>query len=114
MKKARPKMDRASFAKTCGSVLPRTAAALIDRLHVTCAQAFGGLFYFKLNFITVARIFSVHFTVVDENIFASIIGLDETKPFLGAEPLNFASLHKLLCCVVSPQVLIHLGLPNLP
>ena len=61
--------------------------------HVYRAESFRRLLYIELDVFSIAEIFAGDFAVVNEDIFASVFGLNKAKSFLAAEPLNCSVLH---------------------
>lgn len=80
----------------CGSV--RLIRA--EDLHVFSAKSFRSLDHVEFDLVTFLETFtklkSLDIAAVDEDIFRSIIGGNETKALLDAEPLYFSLSHKFV------------------
>lgn len=53
---------------------------------------------FEFDFLAVFKLcvaVALNFRVVDEKIFAAVVGLDETVAFLGVEPLYCSCAHSI-------------------
>lgn len=79
-------------------------ASALNALYVLSAQSFIGLFDLELHFFAVAKTFvpaeTIHIVAMDENILASVAGLDKSETLLAAKPLYSSALHScvVLCC----------------
>ena len=68
----------------------------LDNLHAGSLRAFTAFGFLKLNGITFLKLAAIHLVDVDEQIFAAVIGLDETETFLVEEPSYFSCWHNLI------------------
>ena len=68
----------------------------LDNLHGGSLRAFTAFGFLKLNGITFLKLAAIHLVDVDEQIFAAVIGLDETETFLVEEPSYFSCWHNLI------------------
>ena len=69
----------------------------LNNLHAGSLRAFTAFGFLKLNGVTFLKLAAIHLVDVDEQIFAAVIGLDETETFLVEEPCYFSCWHNLLC-----------------
>lgn len=76
----------------------------LDRLYLGGARAFGAAADFKFDFLTVFKLgvaICLDFGVVNEKIFASVFGGDESVAFFGIEPFYCSCTHILVfTCVI--------------
>lgn len=88
------------FSFICKPALEQTSA--FYALNVCCAKSFGRAFDLELHFFAVAKTFipsqTLDVVAVDENVLATVAGLDETESLFCAEPLYSSVLHNL--CVL--------------
>ena len=69
----------------------------LNNLHTGSLRAFTAFGLLKLNGVTFLKLAAIHLVDMDEQIFAAVIGLDETETFLVEEPCYFSCWHNLVC-----------------
>ncbi len=75
--------------------LELSSGGRLDNLHAGSLRAFTAFGFLELNGVTFLKLAAIHLVDVDEQIFAAVIGLDETETFLVEEPSYFSCWHNL-------------------
>jgi len=81
----------------------RCSLDIAEALYVHGVHSLWGLLEVKLYFLPIAKVFARNLAVMDENILAPVMGLDESVSFLAAEPLNCSFWHTTCWSFISPR-----------
>lgn len=85
-----------------------TQAVTPDALDVLRAEALRGPFDLELNLLAIPETFvpgkTAHVVAMDEDVLATIAGLDESEALLTAKPLYSSALHRICFVVMSLTV----------